>query len=351
MLNSVIYSLLICFVGAAGAAERYLDFSNAKPNELPAGFRSAVGGTGKPGDWKIILEDAPSLMPANFPKSASLSKRPVLAQLSRDKTDEHFPLLIWEEEALGDFTLSTRFKLVDGQEEQMAGLAFRIQDEKNYYYVRASALGNTFNFFKIVDGARSAPIGVKVEISKGVWHEMAVECKGSQIRAWLDGHEAFPALGDKSFSEGKIGFWTKSDSVSYFTDVKVTYTPRVTLAQILVRDALRKYPRLLGLNIVAASTNRPTPQIIASTNAKDVGVPAREEELNVIGRSAIYYAKDDGKVLVTMPLHDGNGETVAAVKVVMKSFPGQTEKNALARALPIIKEMEARVRSLNDLTQ
>jgi hypothetical protein len=33
----------------------------------------------------------------------------------------------------------------------------------------------------------------------------------------------------------------------------------------------------------------------------------------------------------------------------MKPFPGQTERNAIARALPIIKEMETRVRSLKDL--
>jgi len=52
-----------------------------------------------------------------------------------------------------------------------------------------------------------------------------------------------------------------------------------------------------------------------------------------------------------MPLHDANGESVAAVTVTLKSFPGQTEKNAIARALPIIKQMEARVRSVNDLSQ
>src|SRR5438477_8571034 len=171
----------------------------------------------------------------------------------------------------------------------MAGLAIRIQDEKNYYYVRASALGNTFNLFKIVDGMRSAPIGVKVEISKGIWHEMAVECKGSQIRAWLDGKELFPALGDQSFNEGKVGFWTKSDSVSYFTDLKLIYRPKVTLAQSLVRDALQKYPRLLGLKIFAACTNLASAQVIASSEAKEVGNPARIVELDVISHSAIYY--------------------------------------------------------------
>src|SRR5882672_2273840 len=214
------------------ASERFFDFAEAKLNEAPPGFRGVVGGGGKSGEWKIILDDAPSaLPPTGSKKAATIYKQPVLAQLSRDRTDEHFPMLIWDEETLGDFSLSFRFKIVDGQEEQMAGIAFRLQDEKNYYYIRASALGGTFNFFKIVEGVRSAPIGVKVNITRGLWHQMAVECKGNQIRAWLNGREMFPALGDKSFSEGKIAFWTKSDSVSYFTDLKLTYVPKVTLAQ------------------------------------------------------------------------------------------------------------------------
>jgi len=351
MLRPLLYAMLIVSACPLRSAERVLDFADSKLNEAPEGFRSTVSGSGKPGDWKVILDDSPSLLPPISPKAPSLSKRPVLAQLSQDRTDEHFPLLIWEEEPLGDFSARTRFKLVDGQEEQMAGIAFRIQDEKNYYYIRASALGNTFNFFKIVDGNRSAPIGVKVEIAKGVWHEMAVECRGNQIRGWLDGKELIPALGDTSFTEGKIGFWTKSDSISYFSDLTLKYTPKRTLAQVLVSDTLRKYPRLLGLKIFAPTTKRAEPRLIASTDPKEIGALAPKEEQNVIAHSAIYHGKGDGTVTVTMPLHDANGETVAAVRVVMKSFPGQTEKNAIARALPIIKQMESRVRSVNDLTQ
>ena len=52
-----------------------------------------------------------------------------------------------------------------------------------------------------------------------------------------------------------------------------------------------------------------------------------------------------------MPLHDRNGETVAAVRILLKSFKGQTEQNAVARVLPIIKEMEVRVRSGKELIE
>jgi len=50
-------------------------------------------------------------------------------------------------------------------------------------------------------------------------------------------------------------------------------------------------------------------------------------------------------------LRDRNGEAIAAARVVMETFTGQTEQNALARARPIVKEMQARVQSLKEFTQ
>ncbi len=341
-------SLLAC---PAWGALKVFDFSDAKINEPPPGFRSAISGGGPLGEWKIILDEAPTLLPPLSPNAPTVSKRPVVAQLSHDRTDERFPLLIFEGETFGDFTLTTRFKIVEGQEEQMAGVAFRIHDEKNYYYMRANALNGNFYFFKIVNGIRSAPIGTTAVIARGAWQEMTIECKGNAIRGLLNGKEAIPTLGDKSFTSGKIGFWTKSDSVSYFSDTSITYTPKEILAQALVQDTMQKFPRLQGLRIYAVTTNDSQPRIIASSDPEEIGKPAQSEAQDVIARNIIYHGKSTRSVLVTLPLHDNNGETVAAVRVTMKPFPGQTEKNAIARALPIVKQMEARVQSGKDLTQ
>src|SRR5207247_226680 len=104
---------------------------------------------------------------------------PVLAQVNQDPTDERFPLLVFDGETFSDFTLTTRFKLVRGDVEQMAGLAFRVQDEKNFYVIRASGLGNNVRFYKVVGGVRSAPIGPEQPVAKGVWHELKVQCKAN----------------------------------------------------------------------------------------------------------------------------------------------------------------------------
>ena len=351
MLRWIPWLFTVLVAAHLPAAELLFDFSQSRLNESPRGFRSTVSGKGQPGIWKIIEDEVPSAFASVAPNSRSLVKRQVLAQLSGDITDEHFPLLLYEDDTFGDFTLTTRFKNVSGAIEQMAGVAFRVEDEKNYYYVRASSLGNTFRFFKLVNGERGEPIGPEVEIPKGVWHELTVECKGNRIRCLFNGKEVFPALTDNSFSAGKIGFWTKSDSIAHFVDTKIIYTPRENLAQLLVREMQQKFPRLLGLKIYALARDRTRTQVIASSDAKEIGRAGEEIERNVIERGSVYYGKSEKSVSVTLPLHDRNGDPAAAVRVTMQSFAGQTEQNAVARALPIIKQMEARVRSATELIE
>jgi len=207
---------------------------------------------------------------------------------------------------------------------------------------------------ELVDELAGLP-GVRVETDevrprrRDVWHELALDCKGNQIRCSLDRKELF-AVNNNSFTAGKVGFWTKSDSVSYFGDTKIVYTPRETLAVMLVRQALKKYPRLLGLKIYGMASARKELHIVASNDAKELGQPAGKVEQDVVARDVVYCGREPKETLVTLPLHDRNGDAIAAVRVVLQPFPGQTEQAALARARPIVKEMEKRVRSAKDLT-
>jgi hypothetical protein len=278
-----------------------------------------------------------------------MTQKAVLAQTSQDRTDPHYPLLVWDNDIFGDFTLTTHFKLVSGQAEEMAGVAFRIQDEKNYYYVRASGLGGTFYFFKFVHGDLIGPIGSKASISTGVWHDMSVQCKGSQVTCSLDGKVMIPWMVQDEFPKGKIGFWTKSDSVSYFGDTRIDYSPLEDPALGILRATLSKYSRLLGLKIFVLGADSKSTRLVASGNASELGRAGGKPEFEVITKSQIYYGKEKASVLVTMPLRDRNGDTIAAVKFVMRGFPGQTEENAIARATPIIRYMQQRVRTIKDL--
>src|SRR5436190_2653734 len=188
MRNRFWLAIVLLTLPAVGAEKKF-DFTEVHEDQAPPGFRSAVSGQGRPGDWKVILDEVPPLMPRLTAQASALTKQSVLAQLAQDRTDEHFPLLVFEDEVYGDFTLTTRFKTVRGTAEQMAGIAFRILNETNYYVIRASSLGNTFKFYRVVNGIRGVPVGPEVPVPSGVWHEMTVECKDNQIRAQLDGKE------------------------------------------------------------------------------------------------------------------------------------------------------------------
>lgn len=344
----IVVSVLMAFPTLA--AELTIDFSKFAVGSTPTGFVSTVTGRGRPGEWKIIEDQVPSAF-APLTASATVPTRRVLAQLDQDPIDEHFPLLIYDAETFGDFTLTTRFKCVRGATEQMAGIAFRIQDEKNYYVVRASSTGKNVRFYKFVNGERSTPIGPEIEIPNKTWHELTVSCKASQIRVSLNGKDVIPTLTDSSFANGKIGFWTKSDSVSQFADTKITFTTRIPFAQELVTSMMTKYPRLIALKIYAYSGAVPTLTTIASTVKDERGQPGDPTGEAVIRDGKVYYGKSDNTCSVVLPLPDRNGEIVAALRVVMKPFPGQTENNAVARAIPIKKDMQNRIQSVKDLLQ
>jgi hypothetical protein len=342
-------ALCALLVQAAAGAERTFDFGDAGEGKVPPGFRSTVTGQGKPGEWKVVMDEVAPLLPPLNPQAPQRAKQPVLAQLSQDRTDDHYPLLVCDDDVFGDFTLTTRFKLVSGETEQMAGLAFRIQDEKNYYYVRASGLGGTFYFFKFVNGELIGPIGSKVSVTNGVWHELSVECKGSQVTCSLDGKPIIDRMMQNNFAKGKIGFWTKSDSVSYFADARIVYTPLENPAQAIVRETVKHYSKLLGLKLFVLGTDSRTTRLVGSADPGEIGHQGGKAELDVLTQGQVYYGTDKGSVSVTLPLRDRNGDLIAAAKVIMRTFPGQTEQNAVARALPVVRHIQARVQSLKDL--
>jgi hypothetical protein len=349
MRSYLAWALLPVLALPLGAAERTFDFSQVKEGETPPGFRSTVTGVGKPGKWEVVQDEVAPLLEPLTPNAPVVAKRAVLGQFSQDPADEHFPLLIYQDETYDDFKLTTRFKTVKGVKEQMAGIAFRIQNETNYYVVRASSLGNTFRFYKIVNGDRGMLIGPEVKIPSGTWHELSVECKGNQINCWLDGKDLIPTLTDNSFARGKIGFWTKSDSVSYFSDTKITYKRHDPPAQEILREVLKEYPRLVGLEIYVQGDDPAKPRLLASKDAAKNGTFGGKVEQDVLARSVNYYGKDRKSVTITVPIRDRNGDTVAAARIVMSTFPGQTEQNAFARGMPIAKAIESRISTLKEL--
>jgi len=336
--------IIVCALLAlrAGAAELVLNFGSTSMDIEPPGFTNALAGGGRPGMWRAVKDDL-----------SDATNQVVLAQLSADVKDERFPMLIYEKSKFDDFTLTSKFKIVDGVAEQMAGLVFRYQDEKNFYVVRVSALSGNIRFYSVVNGQRGKPIGPPTTVLKGVWHELKIECKGNKIRAWLNGNPvpwegSAPEINNNDFKSGQIGFWTKSDSLSRFADTRIEYTPKESLIKAIIRNTTQEYARLIGLKIYVPDSAG-VPRVVASKDDADLGAAGGTSEQGAIAKGQVFYGKEDGTVSVIQPLRDRNGEPIAAIRVVMKSFPGQTEQTILQRALPIVRHVQKQVTAIEDL--
>ena len=150
------------------------------------------------------------------------SKPNVVAQTSTDQTDYRFPLLISDEGSFQNLDLSVKFKAVSGNIDRAGGLVFRLRDPNNYYIVRANALENNYRLYHVVNGRRSQFAGANFKVTSGEWHELRVEAVGNKITCYYDGNKKIEATDDTFKDAGKIGLWTKADSVTYFDDLKVT---------------------------------------------------------------------------------------------------------------------------------
>jgi hypothetical protein len=338
---------LLLAVKVSGA-EITFDFSDYPEGATPTNFQAVLAGTGATGVWQTVNAEVPPLLAPLTDRALVVARHGVLAQTSQDATDEHFPMFIFTGEKFRNFKFNTRLKIVSGVAEQMAGVVFRYQNSSNYYTVRASALGKNVRFYKVVDGVRSDPIGPDMDVAAGVWHSLGVQCEGNQITLTFDGKPVMPTLGDNTFTEGLVGFRTKSDTVSYFTDATVDYTPIVPNAQIIVNSILEKEPRILGLRIYTAQTNGAT-AVIASKDTAEIGKAGTDAEANAINNGTTSFGREKGVVVMTLPLHDRNGEFIGAVRVRLKSFLGETQDTALARARMIVGQIQDQVLSDKDL--
>ena len=345
--------IFLCGVLSAlvvNGAEVRFNFGDYAEGSAPTNFHAALAGGGQSPAWKIITADVPSSFGAFAGGAPVVNRARVLAQTSEDMADERFPMFIYDGEIFRDFKFSAKFKIVSGITEQMAGLVFRFQNTSNFYVARVSVTGRNVRFYKVVNGVRSPPIGPTLAVPAGEWHKLGVACEGNKINIYLDDRLAMPQLGDNTFIEGKVGFWTKSDSVSYFADGEISFTPRIPAAQQAVDSVMKKEKRLVGLRIYTLQPDGTT-RIIASKEQAEIGTAGGDAELVAIKDGTISFGRAHGINEVTLPLRDRNGENIAALRVRSDSFFGETESNAFNRSNVARKLIENMITSADDLAK
>jgi hypothetical protein len=192
-----------------------IGFGSTATGAQPSGFIVALTGQGVPPRW-VVIEDA----------TAPSGSNRVAAETSGDTTDNRFPLLIYDGLDAKDVQVTVRFKPVSGKVDQAAGLAVRLRDANNYYIVRANALEDNVRLYKVVAGKRHQFAGRDVKVPAGRWHTLGIKIESNRIDVFFNGRELFSATDKTLADSGKVGLWTKADSLTYFDDLTIKLIPQ-----------------------------------------------------------------------------------------------------------------------------
>ncbi len=97
-------------------------------------------------------------------------------------------------------------------------MIWRVRDTHNYYIARANALEDNVTIYHTINGRRVAFKSINTKVTSGAWHTLRVDFAGNKFTVSFDGSKVIEA-NDESFKEaGKVGVWTKADSVTLFDD-------------------------------------------------------------------------------------------------------------------------------------
>jgi hypothetical protein len=139
------------------------------------------------------------------------------------KAYAYFPYAVAKD--IGDFhngEISMRFRWLGGQLDQCAGILFNLKPNGDYLAVRYNAKEDNLVLWTFKSGKRSfVKKGVHdVDLKMGEWHRMKVAVDGTQLRGYLDDELLLEYTLAEPVS-GKVGTWSKTDSVSQFADYAV----------------------------------------------------------------------------------------------------------------------------------
>jgi hypothetical protein len=178
-----------------------LSFDDQKTGAPPAGWLATQTGSGE-AKWTIEKDES------------APSKPNILKQWGQAT----YPVCIKNDTSLKDGFVEVKFKPISGKEDQAGGLIWRAKDANNYYVARANALEDNVTIYHTVNGSRTEKKRTGMKVATKTWHALRVDFQGNHFIVTLDGKKAIE-WDDSTFKDaGKVGVWTKADSITLFDD-------------------------------------------------------------------------------------------------------------------------------------
>src|SRR4051812_31384241 len=174
-------------------------FDNLKTGAPPPGWTATKTGKGK-ARWEVVADD-------------SAPSKPNVLKQSGEAT---YPVCIKDDTSVKDGFVEVKFKPISGKEDQAGGVIWRCHDANNYYIARANALEDNVTIYHTIKGRRTEKKRFETKVSSNQWHNLRVDFHGNTFTVTFDGKKALEWQDDTFKDAGKVGVWTKADSVTLF---------------------------------------------------------------------------------------------------------------------------------------
>jgi hypothetical protein len=219
------------FCAAASAGAQTISVAAERDGREPKAFIPMVG------HWVIATDEGQKVVMVDGrawkrgqPAGGLADKARTLYGASHEefidnvKAFAYFPIAIARDvPSFSDGTLSVKFKMIGGTLDRASGILFNVKPNGDYLAIRFNGTEDNLVLWKFVNGTRSfVKRGAKnAPLELGTWHEIKVVTKGTSVQGYLDGELLIEHTWETPIS-GKVGLWSKTDSMSEFTDFTVT---------------------------------------------------------------------------------------------------------------------------------
>lgn len=234
---AILLSAIILFAGTAAPQRTskpktiHVDLSKERSGRDSTRFLAVVGNWSivDDGGTKVLAVDGRQWLRGQPAGGLAQNARAIYGSRHEEFIDNvkafaYFPYAVAKDvDDFHDGTISMRFKLVAGQLDSCAGILFNLKPNGDYLTVRFNGKEDNVVLWTFLKGKRSfVKKGTEnVPLQLNTWPSLEISVKGTNLQASLDGKH----LLDYTLAEpvsGRVGVWSKTDSVSYFDQYTVT---------------------------------------------------------------------------------------------------------------------------------
>ena len=201
-------------VGSAGSAlaemlRRVLASPLVDEGSGPDGCTPALNGLGGPVRWEVRVERF-------LPDGKSLVETSRIAEPNR------LPLCIADRPAAKNAEVEMPFVTHDGGSARTAGIVLRFADPQDFYVAEADVLAGQVRLLSIVNGERRAIAEHATSLTIGEAHTLKVKSIDEAFAVTVDGQDMFEAHDGGLAAPGRVGIWSRADSLTSFGDLYIT---------------------------------------------------------------------------------------------------------------------------------